>query len=251
MAAQQAFQAQPAAFDRAVLGQCLAGVTRTTGEKPARRRTKGANQILIAVYQLDQNFTHLSSTRPNSVFNFSVPAPASWMPRVLTNTTRSSFCILTACRRNVSLTILLTRFRSTALGNDLLLAMMPSLAFSPSLPAKKTLKCLSPTLSLRRTWSNRSLRNNRCAAVNVATGLLDSEFCTAFCAACIDDCAATAGLHANQKTMGALPAGNGWLICAFHVFSLVNRKARYYKALRHKCQAQFAFLPVDKFLLAM
>lgn len=51
--------------------------------------------------------------------------------------------------------------------------------------------------------------------------------------------------------MGTFSFGYRWLVRAFHVFSLANRKARYYKALRHKCQVNFTFLPVDKFTLAM
>lgn len=43
----------------------------------------------------------------------------------------------------------------------------------------------------------------------------------------------------------------GWYV-RFMVLSLVmNRKTRYYKALRKKCQDKFTFLPVDKFPVAM
>lgn len=81
--------------------------------------------------------------------------------------------------------------------------------------------------------------------------LLDRKSCAALGATRPYDCASSARLHAYQKTVSALSLGYGWLVCAFHVFSLASRKTRYYKVLRLVCQAKFTFLPVDKFLLAM
>lgn len=39
----------------------------------------------------------------------------------------------------------------------------------------------------------------------------------------------------------------GWYVRFIVISSVVNRKTRYYKALRQKCQDKFTFLPVDKF----
>jgi hypothetical protein len=46
---------------------------------------------------------------------------------------------------------------------------------------------------------------------------LDRQALAAFGAACVDYSAATAGLHANQKTMGAGTADLGGLVSAFHL----------------------------------
>jgi hypothetical protein len=46
---------------------------------------------------------------------------------------------------------------------------------------------------------------------------LDSQALAALGTASIDHCAATASLHANQKTMGACTADFGGLVSAFHV----------------------------------
>jgi hypothetical protein len=54
-----------------------------------------------------------------------------------------------------------------------------------------------------------------CDARRPGTGL-DSQALATLGAACIDDSAATACFHANQKTVGTGAAGLGGLVCAFH-----------------------------------
>lgn len=54
---------------------------------------------------------------------------------------------------------------------------------------------------------------------------------TALGATCIDDGAAATSLHADQKTMSTLAAGNGRLIGTFH-FLLPFHKERAKKALK-------------------
>lgn len=134
-----------------------------------------------------------------------------------------------------------------------MLATIPSRALFSLLREKYNLKCLSATFSARITWSNPSARSNLLATVNLDDGIamLDRKPYTAFGTTRPDDCAAAACLHAHQKPMGAFSFNYGWLVGAFHVYSFVNRKTRYYKALTHMCQVYFAFLPVDKFELAM
>ncbi|AME23441.2 hypothetical protein AXG89_05890 [Burkholderia sp. PAMC 26561] len=51
--------------------------------------------------------------------------------------------------------------------------------------------------------------------LNPAT--LNCQALAALRTASVDDLAATRGLHANAKAMGALAAGNGRLVSAFHV----------------------------------
>lgn len=149
----------------------------------------------------------------------------------------SSLLFLTLCWRNASRTTLLARFLSTAPESVFLLAIIPSLAFFSLLCAKKILKYLSETLWALTTWSKPSSRNNRCLMVNLADLQLDCEFCTAFGAACVNNSTASACLHAHQKAMGTFSFRYGRLVCAFHILSsLVNRKTRYYKALKHVCQ---------------
>jgi hypothetical protein len=46
---------------------------------------------------------------------------------------------------------------------------------------------------------------------------LDSQTLAAFGATCVDHSAATAGFHANQKTMGTGTADLGGLVSAFHL----------------------------------
>lgn len=124
--------------------------------------------------------------------------------------------------------ILFTRFRSAAPDSVFLATTIPSLAFLLSLRTKKILKSLSAMFSARITWSKPSSRNSRCAAVNSADRLsgkadvLNRESDTALGAACLDNSATSACLHAHQKAMGAFSFGYGWLICAFHVLFLVE-----------------------------
>lgn len=123
------------------------------------------------------------------------------------------------CWRKVSRMNLLTRFRSAAPGSDFLLAIIPRRALFLRLRVKNILKCLSATFSARMTWSKPSARNNLQATVNFDE-LLDRESCTAPGSACPDNCAASACLHAHQKTMGAFSFDYGWLVGTFHVFFL-------------------------------
>lgn len=243
-----AFDAKPGAFDDAMSCHCITCVMRTTGSKPASWRAKRADQVLVTMYQPDHYSAHLLSTRLNSVSKPLLDAPSA--QACLTITTISRWQALMRCCRNTSLITRLTWLRSVACGSVRLLATMPSRALLLSLRAKKTLKCLSARFSACRTRSNPSLRSSRCAAVNPADSL-DSESCTALGATCIDHGTAAASLHAHQKAVGAFSSSNGRLICAFHVFSSVNRKTRYYKSLWPKCQVKFALLPVDKFPVAM
>lgn len=72
----------------------------------------------------------------------------------------------------------------------------------------------------------------------------NSQAGSAFGAACANDCAATLGFHANEKTMGTLAAHNGGLVGAFHnpafllepnpildVLSLCHVKVNFYLCL--------------------
>ena len=115
--------------------------------------------------------------------------------------------------------ILLTRFRSTALGSNFLLAIIPSRALFRQLRVKNILKCLSAIFSASITWSKPSARNNLHAAANWAE-TLDSESGTALGATRPDNSSASECLHANQKAMGALSLDYGWLVSTFHVFFL-------------------------------
>jgi hypothetical protein len=54
---------------------------------------------------------------------------------------------------------------------------------------------------------------------------LDSQALATFCTARVDDSAATAGLHANQKAVGAGAADFRGLVCAFHFKFLSIRSA--------------------------
>ena len=69
---------------------------------------------------------------------------------------------------------------------------------------------------------------------------LDSQALAALGAARIDHCAATASLHANQKTMGACTADFGGLVSAFHV-NFPKRLSGYphllHKEKRHECRS--------------
>jgi len=202
------------------------------------------------MYQLDHNSAHLLSTRLNSVFKSLARSACFWEQSRLSITTRSISRTLILCWRKVSRIIRLIRLRSAAPDKVRLLTIIPSLALLPPFRTKNTLKCWSARLSACMARSNPSLRNNRCATVNLI-GELDSEPCTTLGATRIDNCAATACLHSHQKAVGAFSFGYGRLICAFHVFPRAIRKTRYYKALWHICQVHFAFLLVDKFRLAL
>lgn len=61
-------------------------------------------------------------------------------------------------------------------------------------------------------------RNDRMTgqARNAVRAGLDSQALTALGAACVDDRASTACLHANQKTVGTGTADLGGLVSAFH-----------------------------------
>lgn len=59
----------------------------------------------------------------------------------------------------------------------------------------------------RRLQSQRAIRSPA----------LDGEALAALRATCVDDLAATCGLHANAEAVGALATGNGRLVSTFHV----------------------------------
>jgi hypothetical protein len=105
--------------------------------------------------------------------------------------------------------IRLTRFRSVALGNSFLLAIIPSLAMDFPFWTKYTLKHSSKIFSACITWLKLSLRSNLCATVNfVEIGeILNSKSRTAPGAARPDNRSSPARFHSNQKTMGAFPFG--------------------------------------------
>jgi hypothetical protein len=66
---------------------------------------------------------------------------------------------------------------------------------------------------------------------------LDSQTLAALGAACVDHGAATAGLHANQKTMGTGAADFGGLVSAFHVKFLtgsVGIRTHSTRKIRHE-----------------
>lgn len=178
--------------------------------------------------QLDHNSAHLFSTRLNSIFKLPACTPLSRGQACLAITTTSNLHCLMLCWRNASLMILFTRFRSAAPDSVFLATIIPSLAFLLPLRTKKILKYLSAMFSARITWSKPFLRNNRCAAVNSADRLdceadiLNRESGTALGATCLNHSAASACLHAHQKSMRAFSFGYGRLICAFHVLFLVE-----------------------------
>ncbi len=248
--AQQPLDPELSSLRDAIFCYGFTGIMGACWSKSAGRRIKRADHVLIAMYQFDHDSAHRLSTLLNSIFKLPPRISYSRGPARFAITTKSSLRRLTPCWRKTSLIALFTRFLSAAPGRVFLPITIPSLAFFLLLRTKKILKCPSAMLSAQTTWSKPSLRNNRCAAVNLQDEL-DREFCTALGAARIDNGAATARLHAHQETMGAFSFGYGGLVCAFHVFSWINGKARYYKVLIGQCQVYFTFLPVDKFAAAL
>lgn len=144
---QQAFKAEPPTFHNTVFGNGFAGILGAAWSKSARRRTERTDQVLIAMYQRDQDSAHLSSTRLNSCFKPPTCAPLSCGQARLNITTISSRQNLMLCCRNASLIILFVRFLSTAPASVFFATINPSLAFLMELRTKKTLKCLSAMLS--------------------------------------------------------------------------------------------------------
>lgn len=190
-----------------------------TWGKSARRGDMGANKVLIAVYQWNYYSAHRFSIWLNNFFKLSIRESTFQEWPLLTFTTKSNLQSLMVCLRKVSRINLLTRFRSTALGSNFLLAITPSRALFLQLRVKKILKCLSVTFSARMTWSKPSTRNNLYAEVNFAD-ILHRESCTAPGSTRPDNCATPACFHAYQKAMGTFSFDNGWLVGTFHVFFL-------------------------------
>ena len=60
-------------------------------------------------------------------------------------------------------------------------------------------------------------RTQRALGLTAYLPALDGEALAALGAACVDDFAATSGLHANAEAMGALAARHGRLVGTFHV----------------------------------
>jgi hypothetical protein len=56
--------------------------------------------------------------------------------------------------------------------------------------------------------------------------ILDGQTLATFGAASVDDCTATASLHADQEAMGTGTAGLGGLVSTFH-FSILENSARF------------------------
>lgn len=77
IASQQSFNTEPHPFDYTVFSQGFAGIVGAGWSKSARWRAKRTDQVLIAMYQLDQNSAHLFSTRLNSIFKLPTCAPPS------------------------------------------------------------------------------------------------------------------------------------------------------------------------------
>ena len=128
IAAQQPFNAQPPPFHYTLFSQSFTGILGTCWGKSTCRRFKRANQVLIGIYQLDQNSAHLFSTRLKSAFKPST-CVAICASECLTITTISNMQNLTLCWRNVSLMILFTLFRSVAQARVFFPTIIPSLAF--------------------------------------------------------------------------------------------------------------------------
>ena len=183
--------------------------------KSARRWTKRTYQILVATNQFNHCFAHLLCIRFNSTFKLCLDSVLGCIWADLTITTKSSLLALILWCRKISLTVLLILFRLTALGNTLLLATTPSLAWDFSFWTKKTLKYSSSTDSARITWTNPSLRNNRCEAENPKREL-NSKSGTPSRTTSTDNGTAPACFHSYQKTMSAFSFGYGRLVSSFH-----------------------------------
>lgn len=148
---QQPFNAEPPTLHHTVPGQSFAGVVGAGWGKSARWRAKRTDQVLIDMHQLYHDSAHLFSTWLNSIFKLPACSTLSRGKTCFTSTTISSLRSLILCRRNASLIIRFTRFRSAAPDNVFLPTIIPSLAFSWLLRTKKTLKYLSAIFSARTT----------------------------------------------------------------------------------------------------
>ena len=147
MTTAQSLNAQPRTFHYTVFINSLAGILRTAWDKTTRNRFKRTNQILVAVYHLDQDSAHCAFNWLNSF-----TSPSRWA-RLLagivcrTITTKSTGALLISCRRKVSFITRFALLRSTALNNFFLLTMIPSLALTAGFRTKKILKFWSEMLS--------------------------------------------------------------------------------------------------------
>ena len=66
-------------------------------------------------------------------------------------------------------------------------------------------------------------------ALNQGRRSLDSQTLAAFGTTCVDNSAAAACFHADQKAVGTGAAGLGGLVCAFHDRSLMVQFGRTYR----------------------
>lgn len=85
----KAFDAEPGALEYAVFSHGIACIMGTTWDKATGRRTKRTNQILVTMYQLDQDSAHRVSTRLNSLLKPSLCDSWSICAARRTITTRS------------------------------------------------------------------------------------------------------------------------------------------------------------------
>ncbi len=136
VAAKNPFDAHPAARERAVSGDRLAGVMRTCGGKAAGRRKQRADEVLIAPNrrnnQRDQQFPHFACMPRSSRARASAPSLAVF----LSNCLRTRTMTLTAqdlpaplagnARLKPSLTRRFAKFLDTARGATFLLTATPN-----------------------------------------------------------------------------------------------------------------------------
>lgn len=107
------------------------------------------------------------------------------------------------------------RLRVTALLAQRLGTIAPSLK-----PASWLLNTCIPKWWVCPTGLQQSASWNWARVLSLITGVdrldLDSQALAAFGATCVDNRAAPAGFHANQKPMGSCAADFGRLVSAFH-----------------------------------
>lgn len=130
---EQSSNTEPPTLYYTVFRYNFAGVMRTTRIKSACWWAEWTYQVLVTMNKFNYCFAHLFSIRLNSVSRLLYCASLSSRCAHLTITTKSSPRSLILCLRNISRTILLMQFRSTALGNIFFAAIIPSLAFCSSL----------------------------------------------------------------------------------------------------------------------
>ena len=125
----QTLDAQPGTCKQAVSGQRITCIMRTTRGKTTGRRTKWANQILVAMNNFYKDYVHRIATRLKSLLKLSLLMLLSDRSVLRAITTKSMPHAFIWCTRNISLTSRFALFLSTDFGIYLLATTMPSLAF--------------------------------------------------------------------------------------------------------------------------